>query len=725
MRFLFSILALCVVPAIGFSGTIWVPDDHLKIQDAIQAAGTGDEIIVRSDTYLENIDFLGKAITLRSESGAAVTTIDGRRLGSVVTFSPDLGGPPTIEGFTILGGLAAQGGGIYCEDSDPTISRCVLVDNATLDGTQPGDDGGCGGGVYGSPSAFLTLLDCTIASNTTGRGSDNFGDDAGNGGDGGGICCSLATIVRCFIRANATGAGGDSDCSVGRGGRGAGIFCASGTFTDCVIDSNKSGDGGEGSVDKGGNGGDGGGVYFSSASPEPTMSGCTVTDNSTGNGGPNMGNDGGDGGSGGGVFCITATFSDSVFKRNRTGDGTYDYGNGGDGGAIYGSTLTIDSCFLNSNTTGSGAMGWAGGGNGGSGGAIYCTAATISASIISGNLTGDGNGHEWGSDGGDGGGIFCASAKLDGCIVSGNTTGNGGDATFDGGWGGDGGGIYFSSSSPVPALTSCALCGNRTGHGGDVDDGDGGRGGNGAAIHCVDVDLGCCTLSDNQTGAGGGGTPPGPEGTGGGVYGSSGSVVNSILWANVPDEMAGGTFTVDYSDVDGGWAGTDNIDTDPLFADRANGDYHLTWLSACRNKGDDSAVTATEDFEGDPRICFSRVDMGADEFWYHLYSTGDAVPAGTIDIKIVGMPGHQTVRLALGSGLLDPPYWTQHGYLWLNVPFVWKTALGALPGDGILVFSTVIPAWWTQGEKKFFQALVGQWGYSTTQLTNPMILTVE
>jgi len=713
-----------MLPVVGAAATIWVPDDHGTIQGAIDNASSGDTIMVRPDTYVENIDFLGKAITVKSEQGAVVTIIDGNQNDSVVTFCPDLGMPPKIEGFTIRGGLAAQGGGIRCQHSNPTISLCFITQNTTLDGAQPGEKGGDGAGVYGCPSSYLILQDCAITNNTTGCGVDDQNGGGGAGGDGGGIFCDLAIIERCIIRANMTGAGGSGDVG-GRGGHGAGIYCASAEITACTIDANKNGDGGGGETGKAGNGGSGGGIYFSSASPEPTISGCTITENSTGSGGQNMGNDGGDGGKGGGVYCLSATIANSVFKHNQTGSGMYDYGDGGDGGAICGSTLTIDSCSLVANSTGSGAMGWAGGGTGGSGGAIWCTTATINASIISDNLTGDGNGHDWGSDGGDGGGLFCASAVLDGCVLSRNATGNGGDAYFEGGRGGDGGGIYFSSSSLMPVLASCALCGNHTGNGGNTYEEDGGRGGNGAGIHCTSIELGSCTLSGNQTGTGGTGDPAGPGGIGGGVYGTTGTIVNSILWGNAPDELVGGSFTTTYCDVEGGWSGTGNIDTDPLFVDPANGDHHIPLDSPCRDAGYNLAPNLPEvDFEGDPRLTGYKVDIGADEFHTHLYTVGDVIPGSTIDVKVTGLPWFPAT-LALSSTRSAVPLETAHGTLYLELPPLWQGSIGTVTSRGVLTLPVTVPAGWSSGDVYHLQAVVGPWGGPWTQLTNCEDLAVE
>jgi len=90
--------------------TINVPADQGTIQAGIDAAvNPGDEVVVAPGTYVEAINFLGKAITLRSSGGAAVTTIDGGAAGTVVTCTTSETSTTVLDGFTITNGS----GGMY------------------------------------------------------------------------------------------------------------------------------------------------------------------------------------------------------------------------------------------------------------------------------------------------------------------------------------------------------------------------------------------------------------------------------------------------------------------------------------------------------------------------------------------------------------------------------------------------------------------------------------
>lgn len=75
--------------------TIRVPADQPTIQGGIDAAAPGDTVLVAPGTYVERVDFLGKAITVTSEAGPAATVIDGNAGGVVCVFRPSRSRSPT------------------------------------------------------------------------------------------------------------------------------------------------------------------------------------------------------------------------------------------------------------------------------------------------------------------------------------------------------------------------------------------------------------------------------------------------------------------------------------------------------------------------------------------------------------------------------------------------------------------------------------------------------
>jgi len=109
-------------------------------------------------------------------------------------------------------------------------------------------------------------------------------------------------------------------------------------------------------------------------------------------------------------------------------------------------------------------------------------------------------------------------------------------------------------------------------------------------------------------------------------------VTNSIVWGNIaeysPYPQIYGSVSVTYTDVEGGWTGTGNIDVDPLFVNPANGDFHLQGSSPCIDAGDNSAPDLPlTDIDGEARIIdgngdsVSVVDMGADEVFLNPCDT--------------------------------------------------------------------------------------------------------
>ena len=89
-----------------------VPADQPTIQAGIDAAVDGDEVVVAPGTYNENVDFLGKNITLQSAEGPQVTTIEAILLGPAVRIVGGESQTATLEGFTVTHSNNAVGQGM-------------------------------------------------------------------------------------------------------------------------------------------------------------------------------------------------------------------------------------------------------------------------------------------------------------------------------------------------------------------------------------------------------------------------------------------------------------------------------------------------------------------------------------------------------------------------------------------------------------------------------------
>ena len=144
MKFVHVILS-CVL--LGFSlkaNIINVPVDQPDIQAGINAASDGDTVLVADGIYIENINYLGKAITVASHfltdgdtSHIANTVIDGSQpshpdSGAVVTFISGEDTTSVLAGFTITGGSGTviangkYGGGIHIFNSTATIRNNII-----------------------------------------------------------------------------------------------------------------------------------------------------------------------------------------------------------------------------------------------------------------------------------------------------------------------------------------------------------------------------------------------------------------------------------------------------------------------------------------------------------------------------------------------------------------------------------------------------------------------
>ncbi len=218
-----------------------------------------------------------------------------------------------------------------------------------------------------------------------------------------------------------------------------------------------------------------------------------------------------------------------------------------------------------------------------------------------------------------GGGIFGLNNNSNFRNVS--LTDNWTYGAFDAG----GGGMLFQESDPQ--IERMFIHNNSSG----VD-------GGGIAFTDCDAIMNKITLGDNSA-----------ENSAGSIYlfRSNLTLSNSILWndeldyeVHFHDFENWGTFTVSYSDIQGGmdaigtsgmgnvvW-GDGNIELDPLFADQENGDYHLQADSPCIDSGDPDSP-----FDPDSTV----TDMGA--YYFHQNTGPQLVEIFYLeDWNLVGLP---------------------------------------------------------------------------------------
>ncbi len=234
----------------------------------------------------------------------------------------------------------------------------------------------------------------------------------------------------------------------------------------------------------------------------------------------------------------------------------------------------------------------------------------------------------------DGGGLFSeGSPTLTNVTFSSNTTIQ------------DGGGLYTNSGSPTltnvtftdnsasrgaglfgvgsPRLTNVTFSGNSaTSQGG------------GLFIYSGLPMLTNVTFSGNSASQGGGMLNEGLP-----------TLTNCILWGDSSGEItsnAGGSAVVSYSDVQGGFSGTGNINADPQFVGAATGNLHLTAGSPCIDAGTNTGAQSF-DLDNVPRPLVGGTGKGA-----------------ITDMGVLRVPGHpvrqrrghrQRQRLHLGQRL--------------------------------------------------------------------------
>ena len=200
-----------------------------------------------------------------------------------------------------------------------------------------------------------------------------------------------------------------------------------------------------------------------------------------------------------------------------------------------------------------------------------------------------------------------------------------------------GGGVSYIYSADTRLVTECIVEGNRA------------YGGGGGIHGCTAVS---CIIRNNHAGMQGGGvygaiarncliTGNTTDGDGGGAY--EGQSYACTIVGNSATNGGGGMYGAIFdncivyynhaaTEAENNWKaynqfpmryccttpspspGTGIITNAPLFVDREHGDYHLSYLSPCRDSGINSEVVYAVDLDGNTRIQNVTVDMGCYEF---------------------------------------------------------------------------------------------------------------
>ena len=111
------------VSASSEPNTITVPDDYVRIQDAVAAANSGDTIIVKAGTYNEEWVAIDKQVSLVGDNQKSVVYYN-TAVGFIVTADG-----AHISGFTITSNVAAEGYGISITSSNDCVVENNLIED--------------------------------------------------------------------------------------------------------------------------------------------------------------------------------------------------------------------------------------------------------------------------------------------------------------------------------------------------------------------------------------------------------------------------------------------------------------------------------------------------------------------------------------------------------------------------------------------------------------------
>lgn len=395
------------------------------------------------------------------------------------------------------------GAGLYVHHHSETRAfHCRFVDNYAVNH---------GAGTYSRSMEGALLEDCVWINNRADRGAGMYNAPS-----------SASHVVNGLFTGNNASFGGGSYVELAApvfencrfesnhgelGGAGIQVTLGSPTIVRSTFRNNDAGitiPGGSGG--EGGSGG--GGIWVDGAGASPQISDCLFEDNVAS--------------FGGGLYFIegaTPVVENCVFRRNQVHEA----------GGVYAadSDCFVRNCLFESNSAGDSDFPVGGGMS------SYFGSPTVENCRFIGNSAALG-----------GGGMYCEgeAPRIFSCVFERNAATAEGDCCSTQGIGGG----MFIGYFCTPTIADCLFVDNSAVRGGGL-----------YAIAFADPQITNCTLTANRASDAGGALFL--------VHSTDPLVTNSILWSNAPDEIVGEPPVVQFSCVQGGYAGERVIDIDPQF----------------------------------------------------------------------------------------------------------------------------------------------------------------
>jgi hypothetical protein len=161
-----------------------VPSPFPTITSALDAASSGDTVLVAPGTYLERLE-MTNGVVLRGSDLANPPVVDAQASGVAITVT-NCGPSTQVKDFIFRNGIGnGFGGGARIAGSSLTMQRCRFEDNAALHGGGVGGDGAfflnecifegnhatdTGGAVAVTDLPSPTIVSCRMSSNTASSG---------------------------------------------------------------------------------------------------------------------------------------------------------------------------------------------------------------------------------------------------------------------------------------------------------------------------------------------------------------------------------------------------------------------------------------------------------------------------------------------------------------------------------------------------------------------------